>query len=81
VEARKMKKAGTLKCDDGGCGDAHLTPSFLAESAMYRADVLQDWIYDLLKQYNKARKELGWRPAGLVCTDDDPVEIVDSDLP
>jgi hypothetical protein len=61
-----MKEAGTLKCDDGGNGDAHLTPSFLTDNAMYRADVLHDWIYDLLKEYNKAREQIGWEPVALV---------------
>lgn len=65
-----MKQAGKLNCDDGGCGDAHLMASFLSDGALYRADVLQDWIYDLLKEYNRARKQLGWRPVTLVCADD-----------
>lgn len=69
-----MKQAGKLTCDDGGCGDAHLTPSFLADTPLYRADVLQDWIHDLLKEYNRARKQLGWRPVDvcLEITDDTP---------
>lgn len=65
-----MKQAGKITCDDGGCGDVHFLPSFLAGTPLYRADVLQDCIHDLLKEYNRARKQLGWRPVGLVYTDD-----------
>jgi len=66
-----MKQSGKLTSDDGGCGDAHLLPSFLSDTPLYRADVLKDWIHDLIKEYNRARKQLNWRPVCLQCTDEE----------
>ena len=51
---------GTLKGDEGGDGKVFFAKQFLEIYPMYRADVLQDCLYDLLREYNKARVELGW---------------------
>jgi hypothetical protein len=54
-----MKHIKGLRIDeDGGAGSVRLPASFLAESAIFRADVLQDWIGELTVLYDAARLQV-----------------------
>ena len=54
-----MKRAGTLKADyNGGCGEIQITDEFMAETPLFRADVLRDWITELQELYRAARDDM-----------------------
>ena len=53
------RSIGTLKADvDAGEGDVELKPEFREEDALYRADVLQDVIFQLRLEYLTARDDM-----------------------
>lgn len=53
------RKAGTLKADfDSGTGTVELTPEFIAETPLFRADVLRDFITELEHHYMQARSDM-----------------------
>ena len=56
-----MTKIGYLKADrEIGQGSIKLPEDWNQQSDLWRADVAQDWLYEILDEYNKARQELGW---------------------
>ena len=55
-------RVGYIYGDDGGMGHVSLTKDFEADSALYRADVLKDVLFDVWMLYSAARLELGWQP-------------------
>jgi hypothetical protein len=53
------RSIGTLKADvDAGEGYVELKPEFREEDALYRADVLQDVIFQLRLEYLTARDDM-----------------------
>ncbi len=44
-------------CDDSGEGTLALSQKFLNESNLFKADVIQDWISELVDLYNQILEE------------------------
>lgn len=54
-----MRQMKGLRIDkESGEGEVDLPEEFLQESALFRADVIQDWMYDLEKEYCAAMLEM-----------------------
>jgi len=52
-------KVGKLKASiDNGEGSISLGSEFSNENALWKMDVLSDWIYDLEEEYEKAKLDL-----------------------
>ena len=51
-------KIGTLYGDDSGDGSIKFTDEFKADTALYRADVLQVILHELTAAYNEAVDEM-----------------------
>lgn len=49
---------GCLVYDENGAGSLDMTIDFLEESAIARADILRDWLYQLMGLYTEAVSDL-----------------------
>lgn len=53
-----MRSGGLNANYNTGEGDITLSPKFMEQDALFRADVLRDWIYDLTQLYEEARSNI-----------------------
>lgn len=65
---------GTIKADEGGDGYLMLSVDFEKDNPLYRADVLQAVVFEIVQAYNAARRELGWTQVQLTQCDGEDAE-------